>query len=95
MLRQRNWVLCQRQFRTPIKKAANVEQKEKEGPPQPQPNTERYLLQIDRQTKRSFKTPEAAQATALEIKARFPILQVSIYASVTNSSTLVNLSKSG
>jgi hypothetical protein len=38
------------------------------------PDTERYLLQIDRQTKRSFKTSEAAQTVALEIKARFPIL---------------------
>ena len=39
-----------------------------------EPDTERYLLQIDRQTKRSFKTPEAAQAMSLEVKARFPIL---------------------
>jgi hypothetical protein len=43
----------------------------KSGPRNGKPDTERYLLQIDRQTKRSFKTPEAAQAMALEIKARF------------------------
>jgi hypothetical protein len=58
----------------PVKKVANAEN---ERPLQWQPDMERYLLQIDRQTKRSFKTPEAAQAMALEIKARFPILQVS------------------
>ena len=89
---QREWVLPQRQFRMPVKKVANAEQteKEKERPLQWQADTERYLLQIDRQTKRSFKASEAAQAMALEIKARFPILQVSIYDSVSNSRTVVD-----
>jgi hypothetical protein len=86
---QREWVLPQRQFRMPVKKVANTEQTEKERPLQWQADTERYLLQIDRQTKRSFKTPEAAQVMASEIKARFPILQVSIYDNVTNSRTVV------
>jgi hypothetical protein len=90
MRSQREWVLPQRQFRMPTKKVANAEQTDKERPLQRQPDTERYLLQIDRQTKRSFKTPEAAQAMALEIKARFPILQVSIYDSVSNSRTVVD-----
>jgi hypothetical protein len=62
---------------------------EEERPGRQQTDTERYLLQIDRQTKRSFKTPEAAQAMALEIKVRFPKLQVSIYDSVGNSRTVV------
>ena len=87
---QRERVLPQRQFRMPIKKVANAEQTETERPQQRQPDTERHLLQIDRQTKRSFKTPEAAQAMALEIKARFPILQVSIYDGVSNSRTVVD-----
>ena len=87
---QKEWVLPQRQFRMPIKKVANAEQTEEERPQQRQPDTERYLLQIDRQTKRSFKTPEAAQAMAVEIKARFPILQVSIYDGVSNSRTVVD-----
>ena len=86
---QREWVLPQRQFRMPVKKGANTEQTEKERPLQSQPDMECYLLQIDRQTKRSFKAPEAAQAMALEIKARFPILQVSIYDSASNSRTVV------
>jgi len=77
------------------RKVANVGQTEEERPQQRQPDTERYLLQIDRQTKRSFKTPEAVQAMALEIKARFPALQVSIYDSVTKSRTLVDVPKSG
>ena len=76
---QKEWVLPQRPFKMPTRKVANAEQTEEERPHQRQPDPERYLLQIDRQTKRSFKTPEAAQAMALEVKARFPILQVSIY----------------
>ena len=76
----------------PVKKVTNAEQaeKEEERPLQWQADTERYLLQIDRQTKRSFQTSEAAQAMALEIKARFPILQVSIYDSVSNSRAVVD-----
>ena len=94
MLSQRDCVLPQRQIRTPIKKVDNAEQTDNERPPQQQPDTERYQLQIDRQTKRSFKTPEAARTMALEIKARFPILQVSIHDSVSNSRTVVDLPRS-
>jgi hypothetical protein len=91
---QREWVLPQRHFRMPAKKVAKPEQAEEEHPRRQQTDTERYLLQIDGQTKRSFKTPEAAQGVALEIKARFPILQVSIYDSVSNSRIVVNEPKS-
>ena len=89
------WVLPQRQFRTPTKKIADSGQTGEERPQQGQPDTERYLLQIDRQTKRSFKTPEIARSMAFEIKARFPALQVEIYDNVTNSRTVVDLPKSG
>ena len=89
------WVLPQRQFRTPTKKIADSGQTREERPQQGQPDTERYLLQIDRQTKRSFKTPEIARSMAFEIKARFPALQVEIYDNVTNSRTVVDLPKPG
>ena len=49
------------------------------------------LLQVDKQTKDSYKTPEAAQSAALEIKIAYPIVQVSIYDSVDNSIRLVEL----
>jgi hypothetical protein len=87
----------QRQFRMPAKKVAKAElteQTPEERPKQQQPDTERYLLQIDRQTKRSFKTFETARSAALEIKARFPALQVSIYDGVSKSRTLVDLPQS-
>jgi hypothetical protein len=55
------------------------------------PASGRYLLQVDKQTKGSYKTPEAAQSAALEIKIAYPIVQVSIYDSVDNSTRLVEL----
>jgi hypothetical protein len=80
----------QRELRMPAKNAAKEEGAEDEKPTQNQPETERYLLQIDRQSKRSFKTPEAARKAALEIKSRFPALQVSVYDSVSRSRTVVD-----
>jgi hypothetical protein len=55
------------------------------------PESGRYLLQVDKQTKGSYKTSEAAQSAALEIKKAYPIVQVSIYDSVDNSTRLVEL----
>ena len=54
-----------------------------------QPERGRYLLQVDRQTKGSYMTAEAAQAAALVIKKGYPIVQVSVYDSVDNSTTIV------
>jgi hypothetical protein len=84
----------ERQFRMPGKKVAKPEQTEEERLQHQQPDTERYQLQIDRQTKRSFKTPEAARSAAVEIKSRFPALQVSIYDGATKSRTTIDVPKS-
>jgi hypothetical protein len=51
----------------------------------------RYLLQVDRQTKGSYPTAEAAQSAALVIKKGYPVVQVSVYDRVGNTSTLVEL----
>ena len=81
-------VLPQRHFRTPAKKVANAEPTNEERPQQQQqPETGHYHLEIDRQTKRSFNTSEAAWSAAQVIKARFPALQVSVYDSATKSRT--------
>jgi hypothetical protein len=53
------------------------------------PERGRYLLQVDRQTKGSYITAEAAQTAALVIKTAYPIVQVSVYDSVDNSNMLV------
>ena len=55
------------------------------------PESGRYLLQVDKQTKDSYKTRAAVQSAALEIKIAYPIVQVSIYDSVDNSIRLVEL----
>ncbi len=55
------------------------------------PERGRYLLQVDRQTKGSYTTSEAAQTVALGIKTAYPIVQVSIYDSVDNTSTMVEV----
>ena len=39
----------------------------------------RYWLQVDRQTKRSFKTEEEAEAAGMAIKTKFAQVQVAIY----------------
>ena len=93
---QKGSVVRQRQFRMPAKKIDRADQTEDQPrPEQKQIETERYFLEIDRQTKRSFTTPEAARSTALEIKARFPALQVSVYDGVTKSRTLIDVPKPG
>jgi hypothetical protein len=84
----------QRQFRMPTKKVAKPDETEEERLQHEQPETERYQLQIDKQAKRSFKTPEAARSAALEIKSRFPALQVSIYDSVSRSRSMIDIPKS-
>jgi len=84
----------QRHFRMPTKKVVKPEQTDEQRLQHQQPDTEHYQLQIDRQTKRSFKTSEAARSAALEIKSRFPSLEVSIYDGVTKSRTMVDVPKS-
>ena len=55
------------------------------------PELGRYLLQVDRQTKGSYPTAEAAQSAALAIKKGYPIVQVSVYDSVDSTHTLVEV----
>jgi hypothetical protein len=49
---------------------------------QRKPADQRYRLQVDRQTKRSFTELDAAVEAGLVIKRAHPIVQVSIYDSV-------------
>jgi hypothetical protein len=56
------------------------------------PEVGRYWLQVDRQTKGSFATAEAAQSAAQAIKKGYPILQVSVYDRAESTHTIVELS---
>ncbi|MGN6749533.1 MAG: hypothetical protein ACTHJS_13155 [Xanthobacteraceae bacterium] len=55
------------------------------------PERGRYLVLVDRQTKNSYTTSEAAQVAALAIKKAHPVVQVSVYDGVDNTHTLVEL----
>src|SRR5262249_17981592 len=82
-----------RQIKMPIKVDSDTEAEEIASQ-RKRPESGRYLLQVDRQTKGSYKTSEAAQSAALEIKTEYPIVQVSIYDSVDNSHRVVELLRS-
>ena len=83
--------MAPRQIKMPGKDGSDKEAEEVVSQRE-RPERGRYLLQVDKQTKGSYKTPEAAQSAALEIKRAYPIVQVSIYDSVDNSAQLVELS---
>lgn len=80
--------MATRQIKMPVKDSSEHEVEEvfSQGK---RPERGRFLLQVDRQTKGSYTTSEAAQAAALAIKKKFPIVKVSVYDSVDNSNTLV------
>jgi hypothetical protein len=83
--------MATRQIKMPVKD--NSEQEVGEVPSQrKQPELGRFLLRVDRQTKGSYTTSEAAQAAALVIKKNHPIVQVSVYDTVDNSNMLVEAS---
>ena len=52
---------------------------------------ERYRLQVDRQTKRSFDSIDAAAEAGTVIKRAHPIVQVSIYDAVDCVNQLIGL----
>ena len=55
------------------------------------PEVGRYLLQVDRQTKGSYGTAQAAEAAGLLIKKSYPKVQVSVYDSVGTANKLIDL----
>jgi hypothetical protein len=70
-------VVREHQLRMPAKGTVKSEKAEDKLPKQSQSETGRYLLQIDRQSKRSFKTPEAARSAAMEINPAFQLYRFS------------------
>jgi hypothetical protein len=55
------------------------------------PEAGQFLLQVDRQTKGSYTTFEAAEAAGLVIKQKFPVVRVAIYDSVTCVNKIIEL----
>jgi hypothetical protein len=80
--------MASRQIKMPQKD--EVAHEADEAPSQrKRPEAGRYLLQVDRQTKGSYTTVEAANSAAQLIKTGYPIVQVSVYDSVDHTYTLM------
>ena len=82
--------MASRQIKMPVKDDSDKEVAEVFSQSK-RPERGRYLLQVDRQTKGSYTTAEAAQSVALGIKTAYPIVQVSVYDAVDNTSTMVEV----
>ena len=80
--------MATRQIKMPVKDKPE-EEAEEVFSQRKRPERGRYLLQVDRQTKASYTTAEAAQSAALVIKTGYPIVQVSVYDSVEYTHTMV------
>jgi hypothetical protein len=72
---------------------------EPEEPPQPlptqrvPPNVGRFRLQVDRQTKGSYPTFEAAEEAGTAIKKKYPIVQVAVYDLTESLNKIIELPK--
>jgi len=57
------------------------------------PEIGQFWLQVDRQTKASFSTYEAAQEAGLQIKKDYPIVHVAVYDSKELTNQIIELPK--
>jgi hypothetical protein len=57
-------------------------------------DTEQFRLQVDRQTKSSYASYEAAEQAALQIKRSHPIVSVTVYDSVGGVNKSIDLPNS-
>ena len=53
------------------------------------PDDGRFRLQVDRQTKGSYATYEAAEAAGMAIKKDYPMLEVAVYDSVESVNKII------
>ena len=70
--------MASRQIKMPVKDESEKEVEEVFSQ-RKRPEAGRYCLQVDRQTKGSYASAEAAQSAALAIKTGHPIVNVVVY----------------
>ena len=58
------------------------------------PESGRFRLQVDRQTKSSYTTYDDAEEAALAIKKEYPIVQVTVYDAAEAVNKIIELSNS-
>jgi hypothetical protein len=74
-----------------IMKAAPAEPAQELFTQRKRPAEARFRLQVDRQTKRSFTTSEAAEEAGLAIKKGHPIVRVVVYDAVEGVHKIIEL----
>jgi hypothetical protein len=75
-------------------KPTETEESAQEQPSQRRrPEAGQFQLQVDRQTKGSYATYEAAEAAGLVIKQKFPVVRVAVYDSVSGVNTILEVPK--
>jgi len=70
---------------------ADVEQSTETSAADTAEDTGRFRLQVDRQTKGSYESREAAEKAALAVKRGFPILHVAVFDADEGQSTTIAL----
>jgi hypothetical protein len=85
-------------IRTPLRTPVRTPDTDLSGQDQPsqrkQPETGQFRLQVDRQTKGSYLTLEAAEQAGLAIKQEFPLVQVTVHDSTAGTSKRIELPSS-
>jgi hypothetical protein len=76
---------------TRLTKKNQPEETTQEPPSQRKQAEGRYWLQVDRQTKASYPTWEAAEKAGLAIKKKYPVVQVSVYDQVDSANKTIEL----
>jgi hypothetical protein len=79
--------MATKKINMPPKEAVVEEAPVRKG--QLRPTQERYLLQVDRQTKRSFADVEEATKAGQAVKKAYPMVMVSIYDTAESQSTAI------
>jgi hypothetical protein len=80
----------------PATKTITMPSAPEEAVPEPvtqrqQPDAGRFRLQVDRQTKASYATYEAAETAGKGIKKNYPILQVAVYDGMESVNKIIEL----
>jgi hypothetical protein len=60
---------------------------------QKKPDSGQFRLQVDRQTKQSYATFEAAEQAGISIKTKHPLLQVAVYDPVASVNKIIEVPK--
>jgi len=84
--------MASRQIKMPVKDESEKEVEEVFSQ-RKRPEAGRYWLQVDRQTKGSYASAEAAQSAALAIKTGHPIVSVVVYDAKAGENHVMELVK--